>query len=544
MSRALGRRWIGRRVGAIVAAGGLAILLPAAVVAHPLGNFTINHYAGLRVAPDRVELDVVIDQAEIPTFQERQRIDTDADGQVSDAELAAERGVSCGRLAAFLDLSVAGRPQPLTVRAVGLRFLSGAGGLPIMRLVCEYEALLPARITTAAEVGFHDRSTPERLGWREIVVQGDNLTVSGSLPTASDSDRLTTYPQDLLSQPLDVRSAVFVVEPGGPALPPWAAPDASPLGVGSAAGVAPGEPSAAGPAGSVPGGVATEISGLLGTRDVTPLVLLLSILTATALGAGHALTPGHGKTIMAAYLVGTRGSARHAVGLGFATAVSHTIGVLVLALLIVAAGSAFSADRVYPILTVASGLIVVAIGAWLLATQVTRRLRSPTSPSLAAVFVTATAGATTANAQGHVGSHHADHADHAGQHRHGWRAHSHTPVATSGDTPTLTWKSLFALGLSGGLVPSTNALLILVATVAAGRAGYGLVLVVAFGIGMAAVLVGVGIAMVYASGLIGRVPRSTSLSRLVTFAPTGAALAVLALGLYLTQQALAGTRVL
>ena len=93
-------------------------------------------------------------------------------------------------------------------------------------------------------------------------------------------------------------------------------------------------------------------------------------------------------------------------------------------------------------------------------------------------------------------------------------------------------------------MPSTNALLILVATVAAGRAAYGLVLVVAFGIGMAAVLVGVGIAMVYASGLVGRVPRSASLSRLVAYAPVGAALGVLALGLYLTQQALAGTRVL
>ncbi len=586
MSRALGRSWIGWRVAAIVAAGVVTILLPAGVAAHPLGNFTINHYAGLRVAPDRVELDVVIDQAEIPTFQERQRIDTNADGQLSDAELEAEREVACGRLATFLDLTVAGRAQPLTLTAVGLSFLSGAGGLPIMRLVCEYETLLPATITAKTEVSFVDHSTPERIGWREIVVQGDGLTVSGSLLTASISNRLTTYPPNSLSQALDVRSANFSVEPGGAELAAWAAPDASPPGEASATGASPaGGPSAVAPTGSAPGGVAAEISGLLGTKDVTPLVLLLSMVTAAALGAGHALTPGHGKTIMAAYLVGTRGTLRHALGLGLATAVSHTIGVLALALLIVAAGSAFSADRVYPILTTASGLIVVAIGAWLLAAQVTRRLRVPTRPSFAAAFVPVTVGGTAANARGHDGSHSHDHPDgpehshddqgpedrhpheappaaashhgqayaeaqpthvasDAGLHRHGWRAHSHVPATTSGDAPTLTWKSLFALGLSGGLVPSTNALLILVATVAAGRAVYGLVLVVAFGIGMAAVLVGVGIAMVYASGLIGRVPRSTSLNWLVGLAPTGAALAVLALGLYLTQQALAGTPVL
>ena len=552
MSRAHGRSWIGRRVAAIVAAGAVTILLPAAVAAHPLGNFTINHYAGLRVSPDRVELDVVIDQAEIPTFQERQRIDTNADGQVAAAELEAEREVACGRLAAFLDLSVAGRVQPLTVTAVGLSFLSGAGGLPIMRLVCEYETLLPAAITAKAEVSFGDRSTPERIGWREIVVWGDELAVFGDLPAASISNRLTTYPQNLLSQPLGVRSADFFVEPGGTELVAWTAPDASPLGAASAGGGSPPVgTSAVAATGSAPGGVTAEISGLLGTRDVTPLVLLLSMLTAGALGAGHALTPGHGKTIMAAYLVGTRGTLRHAVGLGFATAVSHTIGVLVLALLIVAAGSAFPADRAYPILTAVSGLIVVAIGAWLLAAQLARRLREPKGPSFAAAFVPVMVAGTAANPQGHAGSVPHDHADgrehasaDAGLHRHGRRVHSHVPATTIGGAPTLTWKSLFALGLSGGLVPSTNALIILVATVAAGRAGYGLVLVVAFGIGMAAVLLGVGIAIVYASGLIERVPRRPSLSRLVAFAPIGAALAVLALGLYLTQQALAGARVL
>jgi ABC-type nickel/cobalt efflux system permease component RcnA len=321
----------------------------------------------------------------------------------------------------------------------------------------------------------------------------------------------------------------------------------------------------------VPGGVAGEISGLLGASDLTPAVLLLSFLTAIVLGAGHAVTPGHGKTIMAAYLVGTKGTTRHAFGLGLATAVSHTIGVLILAMLIVAAGTALPADRVYPILSAVSGVIVVVIGAWLLASQVTKWLRSRpagANPSLGGRLVPATAdghghphaspdlaaqyGARYAMTSGASGALAATvpamspstaavaASDAAGMHRHGWRVHSHVPAKES----DLSWRSLFALGLSGGLVPSTNALLILVATVAAGRAPYGIVLVIAFGIGMAAVLVGVGLALVYASGMVARAPRNPLLMRMLTLAPVAAAMAVLVLGLFLTSQALSGNAVL
>ena len=604
-----------------LAAVALGALVPVAAAAHPLGNFTINHYAGLRIGIDRILLDVVIDQAEIPSFQERQRIDTDGDGSLSDEEIAAERTGACPRLADSLVLRAGPATLRLAVAAAGLSFPAGAGGVPTMRLVCEYEAVLPARIAGATAVHFEDRSNPGRIGWREIVVNGDGTILTGDLPATSLSARLTSYPQDLLSQALDVRGASVTAMPGGPVLPPFSAPDAYPVAV--TASPAPGAMQVAGARGAspeavpaaVPGGVGGEIAGLLGATDLTPLVVLVSFFSAIALGAGHALTPGHGKTIMAAYLVGTRGSFRQAMGLGLATAVSHTIGVLVLALLIIAAGGAFPADRVYPILTAISGLIVIAIGAWLLAAPVARWLRSPRRPASAPAFVPVAASGGPAGAhapraadsrsqvhtRGHRHSHDPRANGHArahqpgpaaprrygqayalfqpaaatataagtragtragtatgtatrvattivepldpGLHRHGWRVHSHVPATAGGESPALTWKRLFALGLSGGLVPSTNALLILVGTVAAGRAAYGLVLVVAFGIGMAAVLAGVGLAMVYASGLLGRVPRSAPLSRLASFAPTVAALAVLALGLYLTQQAIAGGRV-
>ena len=189
------------------------VAVPAAASAHPLGNFTINHYAGIRVAPDGIALDVVIDTAEIPTFQERQRIDADGDGQVSDEEIEAERQVACARLAGSLKLTVASRVLPLDVRAAGLTFPPGAAGLQTMRLSCEYEGALAAPLAAGSSVSFADASSPGRIGWREIVVAGDGATVEGTVRTSSPSNRLTAYPKDLLSAPLDDQASEFTVTP-------------------------------------------------------------------------------------------------------------------------------------------------------------------------------------------------------------------------------------------------------------------------------------------------------------------------------------------
>ena len=254
---------------------------------------------------------------------------------------------------------------------------------------------------------------------------------------------------------------------------------------------------------SVPGGVGSEISGLLESRDLTPLVLLGSIVAALALGAGHALTPGHGKTLMGAYLVGTRGTSIHAIALGLSVTVSHTLGILVLAAIVIAFRGVLPPETFNRYAPVASGLLVLGIGAWLLVGQLRARR---------------TASRTIAHAHGadhdhgpehdHTAEHAADHHhdveaghDHAvvddaapesGMHSHGGVRHSHLPPPGS----TVTWRSLFVLGLAGGIIPSTNALIILLATIATGRAVYGLVLVIAFGLGMALVLGGVGLSLV------------------------------------------------
>jgi nickel/cobalt transporter (NicO) family protein len=528
------RRTVRRLGGA--AALGLALLAvaPAIVLAHPLGNFTINHYAGLRVAPDAIEVDAVLDQAEIPTFDARRDIDTDGDGEVSDAEADSARAPECRSLAASLVLSVGGSRLPLELVAAGLEFPIGAAGLPTMRLVCELHAALPAGIDSNTAVSFTDGSFSERIGWREMTVVGNGVTVEGAnVRSASASNRLTSYPTDLLQQPLADRSVSFTAARGGAPAPVFAAPDAhsldeaaraagpdAPPGGDAARNVDPATVSV------VPGGIGGEIDGLLRTRDLTPIVLIASMLAAAALGAGHALTPGHGKTLMGAYLVGARGTPVHALGLGLSVAVSHTLGILVLALVVLAAGTALPPDQFQRLAPVVSAVTLTAVGAWLLVGQVRRR-----------TFAVAAAPHGHDQPHGHDDRHGHDHPHgHDGPH-----GHEAEHVASAADA-RLSWRNLFVLGLAGGLVPSTNALLILLATIATNRPAFGLVLVGAFGLGMAGVMAGVGLALIYGRDWLASRPRLPAAAKLTRWAPAAAAVFVLALGVVLTTEALGAAR--
>ena len=279
----------------------------------------------------------------------------------------------------------------------------------------------------------------------------------------------------------------------------------------------------------------------------------MSILTAAALGAGHALTPGHGKTLMAAYLVGTRGTPLHAAGLGLSVTVSHTLGILVLAGLIVGAEGVLSPDLVVTSAPLVAAVSIVAIGGWMLVGEGRRRWRART----------AVPAHDHAHEHGHAHDHAAGGAAHedqddghahdhgsidlahdhggapthdAGRHSHGGVTHSHLPPAGT----TISWRSLFVLGLAGGLIPSTSALLILLGSIAAGRPAFGFVLVVAFGLGMALVMGGIGLALVLARGRLDRVDGASPLGRLSGYVPLVASVLVFGLGLYLTFQAVAG----
>jgi ABC-type nickel/cobalt efflux system permease component RcnA len=580
------RRRGGRVAAAFLATSAALAVAAASVSAHPLGNFTINHYAGLRVGTQAIALDVVLDFAEIPAFSERQRIDADGDGIVSATEVMAEQTAACPRLASSLALAVDARAVPLRAVAAGLTQPPGVGGLPTLRLVCQYQAALAAPLTGTERVSFEDRSFAERIGWREIVVLGDATTVSGTgFSVAGASERLTAYPADLLASPLDHRAAVFAVTPGGPALPAFAAPDATPLpstaiavpapvvprpvpsaaaptaasaspasnpaarttavGASSAPVAAPVAAPGAAPAAvaaAIPGGVTEDLASLIAVRDLTPLAIAGSLVVALALGALHALSPGHGKTVMAAYLVGSRGSTRHALALGLSVTVSHTIGVLALALLTVAGASVIAPEKLYPILGVISGTLVIAIGLWLLYGRF-RALAIERAHEREHARAHAT-GLEHGHAHAHEHTHEREHEhEHshgdepepdAHEHRHGPFRHSHVPTGGG----VLTWRSLFTLGLAGGLVPSASALLLLLGSLSAGRPAYGIVLVVAFGLGMAFVLGGVGVLLVHAGRLLESVGTTQRWQRLWAWLPAATAVVVVGAGIWMTTSAI------
>ena len=322
----------------------LALSAAAAARAHPLGNFTISRYSAVTLAGERAEVLYIVDMAEIPTFRERQTMDVDGDGAPSAAEQEAYLAALIPDLAANLSLTIDGSTVPLTPARHVLTFPHGQGGLPTMRLELWLTAALPAASAPLA-VAYEDRNFADRLGWREIVVSAESGTLlDSSVPATDASDQLRDYPADLLQAPLAVSAATARYAPVG--VP--ATTDAAPVPVTA--------PVAANRFSQ------DEFANLLSRTLDTPAALAAALLVAVGLGAAHALTPGHGKTIVGAYLVGSRGTARHALFLGLTTTITHTAGVFALGLLVLFASEFILPEKLYPWLGVLSGLLVVFIG--------------------------------------------------------------------------------------------------------------------------------------------------------------------------------------
>ena len=427
------------RRAAVLAALAIALVVAGATgaAAHPLGNFTVNTYSGLRVGPDRLVVDYVVDMAEIPTFQARQAIDADHDGRVASPEASRWRDRECPRLAAGLRATLDGRQVPLAVTGSVLRFPEGVGGLDTLRLECALATPLPA----GPALAYTDTNLQGRVGWREITAVGDGTTLEAAdVPTTSVSARLTSYPSDQLTSPLDQRTATLRLRPGGPSAPADPVAGDGTLASGARGGV---------------DRATAAFTALVGERSRSAGFAVVAILLAVVLGGAHALAPGHGKTVMAAYLVGLRGTLRQAVTIGATVTVTHTAGVLLLGL-VLSTTRAVASERVYPWLGLASGLLLAAVGVGLL--------------------VRARTGHGHPHGHGHDHTHDHDH----GQHRH-----------AAG--PPLGRRGLVALGLAGGLVPSPSAVVVLLGGIAIGRAWFGVALVLAYGLGMAATLTGIGL---------------------------------------------------
>jgi nickel/cobalt transporter (NicO) family protein len=484
-----------RRLGTIGAIAALALVLlssltPATTSAHPLGNFTINRYARLEFSEDRVRVVYVLDFAEIPTFQQMELLDTDGDNEVSDAESQRYLDKIVPLLVEGLRLVVGDAVLPLAIEGRSLAMLPGEGGLPILRIDAAFASALPDGWQDDGFGGYTDRNYQDRLGWREVVVQGGpGVVIESSTASQTDiSNELRTYPEDALSSPLDVSEATFTIEPG----------DGTPVSRSETAADA-----AVRVREQTNGGRATDRVANLITREQTAPVFIVSLLLAFGWGAVHALSPGHGKTVVAAYLVGARGTARHAAFLGLTVTLTHTAGVFALGLVTLYLSHFILPEDLYPWLSVASGLLVVAIGitlAW-------SRLR-------------------TRPAGDHTHEHERADGDGPLVHSHGGRTHSHLPPGADGGR--VTWRSLLALGVSGGLIPCPSALVLLLGAISLDRLELGMILVFAFSFGLAAVLTAIGLALVYARRFFERTSFTPRVPRLL---PVASAFAVSIAGL-------------
>src|SRR2546428_7639654 len=434
----------------VLALVALALARPPHADAHPLGNFTVNRYSRLELYSDAIRVRYVLDMAEIPTFQEIDSIDLDGDGQPSASENEAYLNGKSPKILNGLHLTANGSPLDLRVLTRDISYPQGQAGLRTLRLNLLFEAPVSSALAT---LEYRDDNYSDRIGWKEIVVQpADGVAVLNSTASTEDvSHELTAYPADLLSSPLDVREAnlSFDARGGAPAPVVMAAISTSPRG-----------PQRAG----------AGFASLIDTHDLTLPVLLLSLLLALGFGAIHALEPGHGQTFVAAYFVGANGTVRQALSLGLTIALTHTIGVLALGLITLFGSRFILPETLYPWLSLASALMILALGVRLIAAR-----------AGALRYVRRLWGVIRRED------------DHPHVH-----SHSHEPV-TTGAPP---WKSLVALGLADGLTPSPSALVVLLAAVSLNRIGLGLLLIVAFSLGLAAGLTLVCLGLIYARRLL------------------------------------------
>jgi ABC-type nickel/cobalt efflux system permease component RcnA len=503
-------------IGKMLAWAMLAFLIwPPGASAHPMGNFSINHYAGISIEGRFVEIHYFIDMAEIPTFQEMQQNGIPA--HADDSRVGSYLASQAENFRKNLFLALNGRPLTLETISKDILFSPGAGNLPTMKFGIVYRAIVPgACAASRCEFGYHDANFAGRLGWKEVVATaGHGVTIENSSAPFSDrSSELSNYPTDLISSPpLDVDAKIayssvdlsaektFPVTPmnagrttlrtshlgdnrsGQSVTPAKASVPVAPLPVPDS------QPAKLKP--NQQGTPRNAFTELMAIKQIGFGFALLAAAIAAGLGALHALEPGHGKTIVAAYLVGSRGTARHAFLLGVVVTISHTAGVYLLGAITLYAQKYILPDRIYPFLAVLSGVLIAGMGVYLL-------LERYVGPEFT--------------------------------HTHGEAYAVGETASESGRRPSgrVAARQLLVLGITGGIVPCPAALVVLLSAVALHRTGFGLYLIAAFSIGLAAVLIFMGMAAVYAGQMMSRLRLEGPLVQ--RWLPMGSAAMIVLLG--------------
>ncbi|HVW87695.1 MAG TPA: sulfite exporter TauE/SafE family protein [Bryobacteraceae bacterium] len=547
-------------------------------LAHPMGNLSVNHYARLEPGAKGVDVTYVLDLAEIPTFELMQawNVPRDAGKDVLEARAAEQARV----WVAHLTFTEDGRVLTPKILSTELAVLDGAGNLPVFRV--------STRLHVSASGGrleYEDHNYATRAGWREIVIRPEKgAAVSrASNDDADISQALTSYPQDpTKAPPQDTRAwlewrttptAVSQIRKPVIERAPTAAQTSVASGQTPAAQVFHDVRPPESPAmGSVKRNDA--ISRILRMENISWPLMATLIGLAFWFGALHALEPGHGKTMVAAYLVGARGTPKHAALLGGMVTFTHTFSVFLLGLATMFLSRYIMPDRISKVLGIVSGLSIIWIGAMLLWKRM-RRLRALHAhdhhhdhghghphvhehhhhdhghPHVHAHEHDHNHGHSHDHDHPHVHEHphvhdHHDHGhlhahshDHPHEHAHAHGAFTHTHDGhTHSHVPEgdISIGSLIALGASGGLVPCPSALILLLSAISIGRVGLGMILLVAFSLGLAIVLTATGMLVLYAKNLLPERQRTDNL--FFRYMPVVSAAAILLIGVVMTSVSL------
>ncbi|HKW33840.1 MAG TPA: sulfite exporter TauE/SafE family protein, partial [Candidatus Acidoferrum sp.] len=431
--------------------------------------------------------------AEIPTFQEFQQNDL-----VAQADDPRVRSYLSNQAEAFrkgLFLTLNGKPLSLEATSQEILFSPGAGNLPTMKFGVVYRAQASdACAVTPCELEYRDMNFSGRVGWKEVVTSpGHGISIdNSSVPLRDRSTRLSNYPTDLIdSPPQDVgarvvysvkassdRSPSAMLQGKTNLTPPATIHPQGTKGAQTIKASARSAPPLASTSGEIshpdqlkPNQQATprnSFTELMAARQISFVFVAVAAAIAAGLGALHALEPGHGKTIVAAYLIGSRGTARHALLLGMVVTISHTAGVYLLGAITLYAQRYILPDRIYPFFGVLSGALIAGMGCYLLL-------------------------------QRYLGTEFS--------HKHDYSGAANREF--SGDMATnqpgkFSARQLVVLGVTGGIVPCPAALVVLLSAIALHRTVFGLYLIVAFSLGLAAVLIAMGMVTVYAGRLMSR----------------------------------------
>ena len=505
----------------------IALCIPSNGLSHPLGNFSINRYSRLEPGAGYLNVYYVVDMAEIPTLQEKKTIDTDQYGQISDKESLKYLAQMAAELPQGLRVLVNNKPVRLNVRSKDIFITSEPLFLPTLRIELALFAPLPVPSQAVPlDISYEDNNYSQRLGWKEIVARaGPSVEIrEASVPESDVSNALRSYPEEMLSKPPDVRSARITVVAGtGPAVLHDDRPTAAEVSRGE-----------------------DRFIRLIKTKELTPRIYLIALLISLGLGAMHALSPGHGKSIVAAYLVGTRGTVKHAVFLGSTVTLTHTIGVFALGFITLFASRYILPEKLYPWLSLGSGVIVVVIGAAMLVKRIREtRYQGPPNRQQIHESLHHDHGDHSHSNPGHSHHdhdyHHHGHSDHIhdgnlSDHSHHDHNHGHTHLPPGADGEPVSWRSLLALGITGGILPCPSALVVLLAAISLQRIGFGMILIFAFSIGLAAVLTAIGLLFVKARQLLNRVPTAGPVMKIL---PAASAFVIMILGTGITVNALA-----